>query len=340
MTCQDARELLSAALDDALDAGERERLDIHLTSCADCRRERERFERTVGLLRGAEAIRAPGGFVDRVLAAARPQPWWRRLARWLFTSWTVKLPLQGVAVVLVAIMAVYLYRVPSRAGLTRVPTDRLESPPIARESVPAEVGERSPVPRPEPGTTDRGEFPRTGVEAMARDPQSGQPGPPPTAAPEQQSAQLRREAEKREARVRTSSAPPPESAPSPPAPALALPPPSPPLPPPEAPPAAPPVAAPPPAARDHAAVSGPPIAVKGFLGGIAPARARAQITALVAGLGGEIAAESFDGAGIDVLLPRARYDELARELGRLGRWSASDLPGDVDPVLIQIRLVE
>src|SRR5262245_12238647 len=106
MTCQYARELFSAAVDDALSAGERERLDAHLAGCADCRREWARFEQTVSLLRGAEPIRAPAGFVDRVLEAVRPEPWWRRLVA--PSAW--RLPLQAAAVAVVTIAAVLLYR--------------------------------------------------------------------------------------------------------------------------------------------------------------------------------------------------------------------------------------
>src|SRR5262245_30599252 len=106
MTCQDVRELFSAAVDDALGPGERERLEAHLTGCADCRREWARFEQTVSLLRGAEPIRAPAGFVDRVLEALRPEPWWRRLV----TPGMARLPLQAAAVAVVTIAAVYLYR--------------------------------------------------------------------------------------------------------------------------------------------------------------------------------------------------------------------------------------
>lgn len=85
-----------------------------------------------------------------------------------------------------------------------------------------------------------------------------------------------------------------------------------------------------------------PIGVEGRLSGIAPASGRAHVAALVARLGGAIVAErsEADAAVIDILLPRARYDELARELAQLGRWSASDLPADTDPVRILVRLVD
>jgi putative zinc finger protein len=109
MTCQEIRELFSARVDDALDADERARLDAHLATCAECTREWQGFERTVGLLRAVAPARAPAGFVDRVLAA-RPRPWYRRLARGLFLPWAVKLPLEAAAIVLVAGLAVLVFQ--------------------------------------------------------------------------------------------------------------------------------------------------------------------------------------------------------------------------------------
>ena len=110
MTCHDAREQLSALIDDALGAEERGAVEAHLATCADCRRELERLRGTVWLLRAVEPARAPLGFVDRVLQAARPEPWPRRLFRALLLPWPVKLPVQAAAIVLVAVGVVYVYR--------------------------------------------------------------------------------------------------------------------------------------------------------------------------------------------------------------------------------------
>ena len=109
MTCHEARELFSALIDEALDAGERGAVEAHLETCAECRRELERFRATVSLLRAVEPARAPAGFVGRVLDAARPTPWYRRLLSALFLPWPVKLPAEAAAVVLVAVGVVYLY---------------------------------------------------------------------------------------------------------------------------------------------------------------------------------------------------------------------------------------
>jgi len=109
VTCQDIRELFSARVDDALSADERARLDAHLATCAECGREWLRFERTVGLLRATEPARAPAGFVDRVMAA-RPRPWYRRLARGMLVPWPVKVPLEAAAIVLLAGLAVMVFQ--------------------------------------------------------------------------------------------------------------------------------------------------------------------------------------------------------------------------------------
>jgi Putative zinc-finger len=110
MTCHDAREQFSALVDDALAAGGRAAVEAHLATCADCRRELQRFRDTVSLVRAVAPVRAPSGFVDRLLEAARPVPWPRRLVRGLFLPWPVKLPMEAAALVLVGVGVALVYR--------------------------------------------------------------------------------------------------------------------------------------------------------------------------------------------------------------------------------------
>jgi len=70
MRCHDARESLSAFLDEALAPEERQRVAQHLEGCPECRRELARLEQTMALLHRVEPVRAPLGFVDAVTAAA------------------------------------------------------------------------------------------------------------------------------------------------------------------------------------------------------------------------------------------------------------------------------
>jgi anti-sigma factor RsiW len=110
VNCQEARELFSARVDDALSSDERARLEGHLAGCPECRRELARFEGTVALLRGVVPARAPVGFVDRVLAEARPVGWQERLRRRLFQPLAWGQPIAATVGILVAVSAVYLYQ--------------------------------------------------------------------------------------------------------------------------------------------------------------------------------------------------------------------------------------
>lgn len=108
MNCHETRERLSDLLDEALDAPERAQVGAHLDGCPDCRRELDRLRATVSLLSRVERPRAPVGFVDRVMAAAHPVPWYQRLGRRLFFPLNIKLPAQAAAMLLVAVLGVYL----------------------------------------------------------------------------------------------------------------------------------------------------------------------------------------------------------------------------------------
>jgi Putative zinc-finger len=146
MTCHDAREQLSALIDEALGAEERGAVEGHLATCAECRRELERLRDTVALLCAVEPARAPAGFVDRVLEAARPAPWPRRLVRALLLPWPVKLPVEAAAIVLVAVGVAYVFRAtPELKQASRyesvqpvtTPSDQAAPPPspdVAREA--------------------------------------------------------------------------------------------------------------------------------------------------------------------------------------------------------------
>jgi hypothetical protein len=135
MNCHEARERLSDLLDEALAAPERAEVGAHLDGCPDCRRELDRLRATVSLLARVERPRAPVGFVDRVTAAARPVPWYRRFGRRLFLPLNIKLPAQAAAMLVIALLGVYL----------------LQRTPEWRDAARPEL--QAPVPRPEPSGT-------------------------------------------------------------------------------------------------------------------------------------------------------------------------------------------
>jgi Putative zinc-finger len=138
VTCHDAREQLSALLDDALSAPEREALGAHLAGCAECRRELEQLRATVALLGRLPPVHAPAGFVDRVMAQAYRPSWPRRLVDALFRPLRVKLPIEAAAVLLVGVSALYVYQhTPEVRQLAREETRESPPAPIVAPPPPA-----------------------------------------------------------------------------------------------------------------------------------------------------------------------------------------------------------
>jgi hypothetical protein len=149
MNCHETRDLLSALLDETLAARERSEIQAHLDGCPDCRRELDGLRSTVSLLSRVEHPRAPVGFVDKVMAEVRPVPWYRRLARMVFLPLSLKLPLEAGAMLVIALLGVYLLqRTPELRDAARsdlpAASSRVEAPPAASPPTPA------PAPAPYP----------------------------------------------------------------------------------------------------------------------------------------------------------------------------------------------
>jgi len=357
MNCHDARDRLSDFLDEALAPPELAEVRAHLEGCPECRRELERLRATVSLLARVERPRAPLGFVDRVMAAARPVPWYRRLGRLLFLPLGIKLPAEAAAMVMIAVLGVFLLqRTPEMKEAARPefqpPASRSEAPPEKNaEPAPAREPAQSDL---KAGKADSGKWaeqaPRVGREAenTMRDERrrDSPPSPPPASEEPRQELNKERDAD----RFQKAGAPSIQAAPAPPA---------------AAPGAAVPSAPPPESgakSRDSA---------EGQSGALAPARpevsakrqlamsgvfgrlnvkdrpsAEKSLTDLLTRLGGsEIGRRQELGATVvEVLVPEARYTEFVRSLTALGTWTAEGqptaLPTDPPQLRFSIRISE
>lgn len=186
MSCDETRDTLSAYLDEALAPDERSLVDAHLLGCAECRRELEALRGTVALLQRVEPARAPVGFVDRVVAAARPRPWYRRAADAVLLPLSVKLPLEATAVVMVGLLAVYLFeRSPELRRAAREVAPQQEAPPPAKEKPVEQLADKaapSPVPA-GPAPAERPSRAAGARDQRADAPLSREAIPPPAASP-------------------------------------------------------------------------------------------------------------------------------------------------------------
>ena len=355
MTCHDAREWLSALVDDAIDPARRVEIEAHLSTCTECRLELEGLRATVGLLRRVEPARAPAGFVDRVMQRARPTPWYGRVAAWLFLPLSVKVPAEAAAIVVIAGLAILLIdRTPELRDAARVQAPapppisdvRPQPPPTSSEQIPeappasraketrvAPSEKAAPAP---PVTRDEGARGASG-EQVASGPAPAAP-PEPTQTAPAPAAQSPVASQSPQSAV-TAQPPQPPSAP---------------LPRPRA------AEESPDAKRERGQVerklSAPSVGRAGAVAARADVAARlhvrdrgAAVTALpdlLSKVGGSETARHRDGSDlvVEVLIPEARYDDFVRALGGLGAWSGPSLRQrvmlDVPYLRIPIRIVE
>jgi Putative zinc-finger len=353
MTCHDAREQFSALVDGALTVDERDGLDAHLATCADCRRELQRFRDTVSLVRRVAPARAPAGFVDRVLEAARPVPWPRRLVRGLFLPWPVKLPMEAAAVVLVAVGVALVYRgspeLQTSARMEPAASIAARAPESGASQELASASRHDSAPdkkldalKDQPAAKDQAQaLAKTGPAREAPEPtKATEPAPPPPATAPQPEAlsrdavvreQVVREQKERRAKQEASrefaEQPASQDAQAPRAPGARA----------ETS-QAPTAATRPPASPNVTASLFAPAEVLGQLAVTDRESALRQVGELITRLGAiqNRRVDGPDGSILELTIQRDAYAEFTRELARLGRWQPTREPSSLPA---QLRVV-
>jgi len=111
MTCKEMETRLAGLIDGALDEGERERVEAHLTSCEGCRRALAELEASDALVKRLEVVEPPPWLKTRVMARVREEAQGRQsVLRKLFFPLHIKVPIQALATVLIAVVAWNVYR--------------------------------------------------------------------------------------------------------------------------------------------------------------------------------------------------------------------------------------
>src|SRR5688500_5808025 len=113
MNCVEAQKHFADLLDHSRDERLR-KVNDHLAACARCRQELAAVAACQRLVSALPPVEPPAGFTTRVMAevretAHRPNIWQR-----LFSPLQVKLPLQATAVILISVLAVFIYQKESR----------------------------------------------------------------------------------------------------------------------------------------------------------------------------------------------------------------------------------
>ena len=111
MTCSEIESRLPAYLDGQLPPEEKDRIEGHISTCSRCGRALADLKKTTEILRNLEAVEAPPFFEEKIMARVREEAGRKRgLLRRLFYPLHIRIPIQAMAMVLIAVAAVYVFQ--------------------------------------------------------------------------------------------------------------------------------------------------------------------------------------------------------------------------------------
>lgn len=125
MECKDIQDKLSAYIDGVLSSEEKTLVNKHLKTCQRCREAFSELKKTVGHLKKLEEMEPPSWLSQKIMAkirkAAEPK---KGILQRLFYPLHIKLPIEAVAAIFIAVTAVYLYKaIEPQKKLAQAPTE-------------------------------------------------------------------------------------------------------------------------------------------------------------------------------------------------------------------------
>jgi hypothetical protein len=136
MECQDIRKNLSAYLEGMVSPEDQELIDQHLASCRACSTALYELNRTGEVLKNLKEVEPPPWMTQKIMARVREEAESRKgFIQKLFYPLHIKVPLEAFATVLIAVVAVYVFKAvePEMKGLQ---TPSFKEPVIARQEAP------------------------------------------------------------------------------------------------------------------------------------------------------------------------------------------------------------
>ncbi len=129
MDCQDIRKIFSSYLEGIVSPEDQELIDQHLASCRACSTALYELNRTGEVLKNLKEVEPPPWMTQKIMARVREEAESKRgFIQKLFYPLHIKVPLEAFATVLIAVIAVYVFKAvePEMKGLqTRLPGSRL-----------------------------------------------------------------------------------------------------------------------------------------------------------------------------------------------------------------------
>ncbi len=139
--CHDIENLLPLYLEGVLSAAEKHRVEEHLAGCIICRKEMACLQKAGKLVADLPDVEEPPWFQQKIMAQVRKEAEKKSLAQKWFYPLRIKIPIQIMATIVIAVLAVYIYRSGDEQVKQFLPGAR---PPAV------EVQKEQPLPEPTP----------------------------------------------------------------------------------------------------------------------------------------------------------------------------------------------
>lgn len=108
--CQDIENILPLYSEGLLTDAEKRAVEEHLKDCAACRRELTYLQKAGQLVDGLSPVEEPPWFQQKIMARVRKEADKKNWAQKWFYPLRIKVPLQIAATLVIAVLAVYIYR--------------------------------------------------------------------------------------------------------------------------------------------------------------------------------------------------------------------------------------
>jgi hypothetical protein len=127
MECHNIREKLVAYMDGDVPSGGKMLIDEHLQSCRKCRQYLADLRKTVGYVRSLEDVEPPVWLAHRVMAKIKSESGPEKgILRRLFYPLHIKLPIEAVVAVLMAVTTIYVFRtIQPEMKIERAPSEEI-----------------------------------------------------------------------------------------------------------------------------------------------------------------------------------------------------------------------
>ena len=149
MLCKDIEQKLPAYLEDDLSPQEKVLVEEHLTSCPQCVKAVENLKKTGKLVREIEGVEPPPWFTQKIMTRVREEAKQKKsIFLKLFYPLHIKIPIQALATILIAVIAFQIYRVgdPEMKGVVAPPAAVFEAEKEHAPAAPQKTPEFAPAP--------------------------------------------------------------------------------------------------------------------------------------------------------------------------------------------------